>query len=91
MAKSKFYLIEELIKQYGPETALKDVLCFETTHKYICPKCIGRGEIFKEDTNLDWAGSHFEGYIECDLCKGEGYTNKKYKPKYIQDGYEEVE
>lgn len=26
--------------------------------------------------------------VTCDLCNGEGYTEKEYKPKMVQDGWE---
>ena len=29
-----------------------------------------------------------ETKVTCDLCNGEGYTEKEYKPKMVQDGWE---
>lgn len=60
-------------------------------YPYICPKCKGRGQVYKEDENYDVGGYHFQGYIECDICQGYGRTKKEMKPKYKLIGYEEGE
>lgn len=63
---------------------------------YKCPKCSGRGTITVEynayPSGLLDSGFVYEaGYknVECDLCSGEGYTKIKYRPKMVQDGWEE--
>ena len=90
--------IIDLIKNFGEDTTLKQVLYSMT--KYKCPKCNGRGKI-KVEYNGYPKGFPDSGFvyeaafkdIECDLCKGCGYTDKEYRPKFIQvqDGFEVVD
>ena len=36
--------------------------------------------------------TYIEGHkdVKCDLCNAEGFTEKQYKPRMIQDGWEEI-
>lgn len=63
------------------------------THK--CPKCNGEGHILVEydayPTGLPdsgWATDMKTKKVVCDLCGGNGYTVKEYKPKMVQQGWE---
>lgn len=44
-----------------------------------CPKC--------NATGVTTAGGEI---YKCDLCDGEGYSEKRYKPRMVQDGWEEI-
>lgn len=90
--------IVDLIKIFGENTTLKQVLLIVSGgRKHKCPKCNGKGKITVEyngyPKGLPDSGFVYEAAfkdIECDICKGEGYTREEYKPKYIQDGFEVV-
>lgn len=88
---ANIYIIREYIKKYNSDITLGELLRKEIGTKFKCPKCNGRGEKYVADTNYDLGGCHFSGYIKCDLCDGKGYTEKHYKPRYVQDGFEEIE
>jgi DNA-directed RNA polymerase subunit RPC12/RpoP len=83
-------IVEELIQQYGYDITLGKLLIELTRDKgYRCPKCEGKG--FVTIKTPDIYGS--EGCvkdIKCDLCKGTGFTDKRMKPRMVQDGWEEV-
>lgn len=91
------YIINELIGQFGSDAKLIEVFgCFIGVRKFRCPKCKGRGYIKVEYNSYppgfpDSGFVYEAGYkdIECDLCKAFGYTEKKMKPKMVQDGWEE--
>lgn len=96
--KIRTYEIINLIKIFGEDTTLKQVLSIVSGgRKYKCPKCDGKGKITVEyngyQKGLPDSGFVYEAAfkdIECDICKGEGYTREEYKPKYIQDGFEVI-
>ena len=57
------------------------------THK--CPKCNGTGSIRKQIQAEVWGYRDARyGYVECNLCNGDGYTEHEYKPKMEQVGWE---
>ena len=84
-------IIKDLINKYGDTCTLKDVMYYHTKLKnpgYPCPKCNSRGYIIKKINTYPsglpdsgWVEQLEDDYIECDLCKGKGYTDIKYKPK----------
>lgn len=89
--------IMELIKIYGEDTTLSEILEVRKGGNpiYKCPKCEGKGYTsYKYNAypsglpDSGWVEDWKYKKIECDLCKGEGYTEKEYKPKMIQDGWE---
>ena len=92
----KIHEIISLCDYYGENATLKDVLLsIQGNNKYLCPKCNGTGTITIEyngyPPNLpDSCGVYEAAYRkeECDLCKGQGYTNKQMKPHMVQDGWE---
>ena len=95
----KIFELMDMIKYYGDDATLKDVLNDITNNKpiYKCPNCNGSGEVLVEyngyPEGLPDSGFVYEAAYrneECELCCGEGYTFVKYKPKMIQDGWEEV-
>ena len=98
MNKIMTHEIVDLIKIFGEDATLKQVLLtISDGRKYKCPKCEGKGKITVEyngyPKGLPDSGFVYEAAfkdIECDICKGEGYTREEYKPKYIQDGFEIV-
>lgn len=57
-----------------------------------CPKCKGFGILYENKPVYEYG--EFSGYrtekTDCDLCNGEGYTDVEYRPKMVQDGWEEV-
>jgi hypothetical protein len=96
--KIKTCEIVNLIKIFGEDATLKQVLLTVSGgRKYKCPKCNGKGKITVKynayPKGLPDSGFVYEEAfkdIECDICKGDGYTREEYRPKYIQDGFEVV-
>lgn len=88
--------IKNLIETYGGDTTLNEVMrrvAGNRIHK--CPKCCGKGfEVVEYNgypSGLPDSGWVYEAKyknVTCDLCKGEGYTEKEYKPKMVQMGWE---
>ena len=77
---------------YGGKTTLDDLVKRIQGNKiHRCPKCYGKGIVIKMINRAhyweccDW---YEEIKVTCDLCNGEGYTEKEYKPKMVQDGWE---
>lgn len=92
----KIHEIKNLIFLYGENTTLNDVLKDIQKNKiYKCPKCQGAG-IISVKYNAYPSGLPDSGWVEdwqykdveCELCQGEGYTDKEYVPRMIQDGWE---
>ncbi len=87
--------IKILIDTYGTNTTLGEVLKKIQGNKiYKCPNCHGQGfktvEYNSYPNGLPDSGWVYEAAyknVECDLCKGEGYTDHEYKPRMIQDGW----
>lgn len=82
-----------LCKIYGEDTTLAELqkeIQGNKIHK--CPKCSGTGKITKKRNKAQYweCCDDYEYYdVECDLCNGQGYTEHMYKPKMIQDGWEQ--
>jgi len=64
---------------------------------YICPKCNGKGNLVVRynayPSNLPdsgWVADIKTKEVICDLCKGDGYTEKKFKQKMKAVGWEEI-
>ena len=90
--KGEIKSIEFLLRKFGPERTVGEIYSgFRNIYKYQCPKCEGTGKDFKKISGE--LGYEQDRYveIECDLCKGIGYTKEEYKPKMVQDGWEKVE
>jgi hypothetical protein len=90
--------IMDLIETYGKKCTLQDILKDVQAGGmlyYKCPKCYGEGAL-RVKYNAYPSGLPDSGWVEdwqyksveCDLCKGEGYTDKEYRPKMVQDGWE---
>lgn len=77
---------------YGGETTLDDLVKLMQGNKiHRCPKCGGSGTIIKRVNRAQYwecRDRYEETKVTCDLCNGEGYTEKEYKPKMVQDGWE---
>ena len=88
--------VKELVDAYGPDLTLGEMLKKIQGNKiHKCPKCNGQGFIRVEyngyPRGLPDSGWVYEAAyknVECDLCKGEGYTDREYKPKMVQAGWE---
>lgn len=87
---------QELCRCYGGEVTLDQVLKHIQGNKiHKCPKCHGKGTISVK-YNAYPSGLPDSGWgvdwkyrdEPCDLCNGEGYTEHKYKPRMVQDGWE---
>jgi rubrerythrin len=86
-----------LVNAYGENYTLGELLKRIQGDKiYKCPACMGRGKITEEynayPSGLPDSGWVYEaGYRDkkCTLCDGHGYTNKKYVPKMVQEGWVE--
>lgn len=80
--------VKGLVDKYGADTTLGEMLAKVQGNKiYVCPKCNGSGFTTVEyncyPTNLPDSGFVYKpAYkdVECDLCKGDGYTDHEYKP-----------
>lgn len=76
--------IEQLIKTHG-DIKFSILLNKLYKHKiYKCPKCDGTGqkEYNAYPSGLPDSGFVYkQGFRDCDLCEGHGYTEKKYLSK----------
>ena len=85
-----------LSKAYGEKTTLGEFVKIIQENKiHTCPKCNGTGTVSVKYNaypsglpDSGWVEDWKYKEVECDLCKGEGYTEHEYKPKMIQDGWE---
>lgn len=92
----KIHEIISLCNQYGENTTLGEIRASTQKDRiYVCPKCLGTGNITVEyngyPRGLPDSGFVYEAAYrkeECDLCQGEGYTDKLMKPRMVQDGWE---
>ena len=77
---------------YGGKTTLDDLVKRIQGNKiHRCPKCGGSGTIIKRVNRAQYwecCDDYVEKEVTCDLCNGEGYTEKIYKPRMVQDGWE---
>lgn len=95
---SELFIIQKYIEEFGEEKTIGEVFAALTKYvPYKCPKCNGRGYVEVEyngyPSGLPDSGFVYEAAfkdIECDLCEGRGYMEVKMKPKYVQNGWEEV-
>ena len=76
---------------YGGETTLDDLVKRMQGNKiHRCPKCGGSGTTIKRVNRAQYwecCDDYKEIEVTCDLCNGEGYTEKIYKPRMVQDGW----
>lgn len=86
----KIYEAICLRNTYGGETTLDDLVKLMQGNKiHRCPKCGGSGTIIKRVNRAQYwecCDDYVEKEVTCDLCNGEGYTEKIYKPRMVQDG-----
>lgn len=87
--------IHEMIRMrnaYGGETTLNELVNKVQGNKvHKCPKCHGSGSFTKRVNRAQYwecCARYEDVTYTCDLCNGEGYTEHKYKPKMVQDGWE---
>lgn len=92
----KMHEIKKMIDLYGEDKTLGEMLS-DYNLNFTCPKCNGIGTFKKRVVTPYPSGLPDSGYvppritfepIDCDLCCGQGYTKKEYKPKMVQDGWE---
>lgn len=76
---------------YGGETTLDELVNRIQGDKiHRCPKCGGSGTIVKRVNRAQYwecCDDYKEVEVTCDLCNGEGYTEKRYEPRMVQDGW----
>lgn len=76
---------------YGGKTTLDDLAKRIQENKiHRCPKCGGSGITIKRVNRAQYwecCDDYVEKEVTCDLCNGEGYTEKVYKPRMVQDGW----
>lgn len=87
----KIHEVIRLRNAYGGEMNLDDLVKRMQGNKiHKCPKCGGSGTTIKRVNRAQY-WECFDDYVEkevtCDLCNGEGYTEKIYKPRMVQDGW----
>lgn len=77
---------------YGGNMTLDDLAIQIQGNKiHKCPKCGGSGNTIKRINRAQYwecCDRYEEVETACDLCNGEGYTEKEYKPRMVQDGWE---
>ncbi|MFD1899230.1 hypothetical protein [Enterococcus termitis] len=93
----KAYEIKKLIKFYSASATLGEI--FEDFGRpYECPQCEGTGFYQKKVVVPYPRGLPDSGWVpdsieykrsQCELCDGHGYSDKEYKPKMVQDGWQE--
>jgi hypothetical protein len=87
--------LESVLRIYGNKTIGEIIESMKKPYK--CPKCEAKG--YTTETydayprglpDSGWATDYRTRKIECDLCKGHGYTEREYKPKIKTEiiGYE---
>lgn len=82
--------------KYGSETTLAEAIeMAKGNNKFRCPKCSGKGWISVKYNGYPrglpdsgWVYEEKWKDVECDLCKGIGWTDHEYKPRMVQDGWE---
>ena len=89
--------LNELKSRYG-DINLSEVISnimIDNNLNYLCPKCEGKGYVIQEydayPTNLPdygWVEDIKQREVVCDVCNGDGYTEKEKKPVYKLKGYE---
>lgn len=67
--------LKKIGEEFGVSEDVERVIKKMTGNLHKCPQCNGSGI----GTTLDEC---------CDLCDGQGYTEKKYRPKMVQCGWE---
>ena len=82
----------ELITVYGTNMTLGEVQTRiqQELPPHPCPQCKTRGEIGVTKQNPRDIYDSQVVIETCPLCKGMGYNDVEYKPRMIQDGWEEV-
>ena len=88
----KIHEVIRLRNAYGGEMTLDDLVKRMQGNKiHRCPKCGGSGTTIKRVNRAQYwecCDDYVEKEVTCDLCNGEGYTEKIYKPRMVQDGWE---
>lgn len=90
----KAFEIKALEKEFGSEATLEQV--FECLKRpYQCPKCNGSAVYYKPRSKntflervLNQKQKPEELLAPCELCGGQGWTEKEFVPKLIQAGWE---
>ena len=87
----KIHEVIRLRNVYGGETTLNDLVnLIQGNRIHRCPKCGGSGTTIERVNRAQYwecCDDYVEKEVTCDLCNGEGYTEKIYKPKMVQDGW----
>ncbi|WP_086348766.1 hypothetical protein [Candidatus Enterococcus clewellii] len=94
----KAYEAMKLIDEYGAHKTLQSV--FESFgREFECPQCKGTGFYQKKVIVPYPSGLPDSGWVpdtieykrtECNLCGGHGWSDHEYKPKMVQEGWEEI-
>lgn len=87
----KIHEVIRLRNVYGGETTLNDLVSLIQGNRiHRCPKCGGSGTIIERVNRAQYwecCDDYKEIKVTCDLCNGEGYAEKKYEPRMVQDGW----
>lgn len=80
--KLKIPELRKLIRTYDGDKTLSQIIAEEMELKpFECPKCKGVGsEEVKYNAARadDWRDDWQYKTVECEVCRGEGYTNQKF-------------
>ncbi|MEI5994799.1 hypothetical protein [Candidatus Enterococcus mansonii] len=95
----KAYEVKKMMSDYSANATLKEI--FEDCGRpYKCPQCKGSGFYQKKIRVPYPSGLPDSGWVpdtieykrtECELCDGHGWATKEYKPKMVQEGWEDIE
>ena len=93
---SDLAIIEKYAEKYGEDVTFKDLLALmKGPRQFRCPKCNGRGYVAKQYNayppglpDSGWVDDWKLTDVECDLCGGQGWTDREWKPRMVQDGWE---
>lgn len=96
--KQEIRHIIELVDKWGKDKTLGEILTALTSvYKYKCPVCNGTGIIITHVPEYLGMGGDgrdvgchdaYDREDDCELCNGIGYTEVKYVPHMVQDGWE---
>jgi len=86
---SNLHYLVSLKEKFGADCTIGEVVRqVQGKNIHQCPKCGGVGSFYiPESYGCDGQEYHPAKNIECDLCKGIGYTDREYRPKMVQKGW----
>lgn len=86
--------LQKAISRFGGKVPLQLLLDENLAKMHTCPLCKGKG--IEEKIEYDYMshrnspsyGTERRATVQCSLCEGIGKTEREYKPKMVQQGWE---